>query len=178
MPQKRAPASAKRAPSKRKKQRIREVDGVFVDREHLNQALSALTAAGFKYDRMTAVLERHEGGRRIAVADLPASGFTQADKRQLRTLATSMTGAVGALAAFGVTIATGGAALAAVAAAALAGGSAATGVHVFKTIQGFDGVEEDIILSVRVDKPYDEERIFEIFDKHGAKQIWAQDRPY
>src|SRR5262249_18996500 len=152
--------------------------GVFVDREHLDQALSTLTAAGFKYDRMTAVLERHEGGRRIAVTDLPSSGFTHADKRQLRTLATSMTGAVGALAAVGVTLATGGAALAAVAAAALVGGSAATGVHVFKTVRGFDGVAEDIILSVRVVRPSDEKRIFEIFDKHGAKQIWAQDRPY
>jgi hypothetical protein len=37
-----------------------------------------------------------------------------------------------------------------VAAAALASGSAATGVHVFKTLQSFDGAAEDIILSVRV----------------------------
>jgi hypothetical protein len=31
-----------------------------------------------------------------------------------------------------------------------AGGSAATGAHVSKTLQSFDGVAEDIILSVRV----------------------------
>src|SRR5262249_16218399 len=179
MPSKRRSARAKRAaPSKPKKKPVREVDGVFVDREHLNHALSALAAAGFGYDRMPAVLKRPEGGQRIAVTDLPPAGFSQADKRQLRTLATSMTGAVGALAAFGVTIATGGAAAAAVAAAALAGGSAATGVHVFKTLQGFHGAAEDIILSVRVDKPDDENRIVEIFQKHGAGQIWAQDRPY
>jgi hypothetical protein len=144
----------------------------------LKQALNALVAAGFGYDRMTAVLERHVAGRRVAVNDLSQDTFTEADKRQPRTLATSLSGAVGALAAFGVTIATGGAAAAAVAAAALAGGSAATGVHVFKTLQGFDGVAEDIILSVRVEKPSDEKRIVEIFEKHDAEQIWAQNRPY
>jgi hypothetical protein len=166
-------------PKSKPKKPVREVDGIFFDREHLNRALTALNAAGFRYADMTAVLERHvDGGRRVAVTDLPQAGFTQADKRQLRTLATSLSGAVGALAAFGVTIATGGSALAAVAAAALAGGSAAMGVHVFKTSQGFDGVAEDIILSVRVNVPSDEKRVVEIFQKHGAEQIWAQNRPY
>jgi hypothetical protein len=186
MPKKRRSASVKRpARSKPKKparskpkKKVREVDGVFLDREHLNRALSALKAAGFGPDRMTAALERHEGGRRIPVTDLPPAGFTQADKRQLRTLATGLTGAIAALAAFGVTIGTGGAAAAAVAAATLAGGSAATGVQVFKTMQGFDGVAEDVILSVRVEDPDDEERIVKIFQKHDAKQIWAQNRPY
>jgi len=157
---------------------VREVDGIFFDREHLNRALPALAAAGFSYDRMTAVLERHASGRRVAVTDLPPAGFTEADKRQVRTLATSMTGAVGALAAFGVTIATGGAAVAAVAAAALVGGSSAAGVHVFKSLQGFHGISEDIILSVRVDDPSDEKRVVEIFQQHDAEQIWAQNRPY
>jgi hypothetical protein len=82
------------------------------------------------------------------------------------------------LAAFGVTIASGGAATAAVAAAALAGGASATGVNVFKKLHGFDNIAEDIILSVRVDKPGDEQRIAEIFQQHGAEQIWAQNRPY
>src|SRR5262249_49127946 len=139
MPQKRrsgGKAKRKSAPTQRKP--VREVDGIFVDREHLNHALTALTRAWFSKESMTAVLERHVGGRRVAVTDLPPSGFTQADKRQLRTLATSMSGAIAALAAFGVTFATGGAAVAAVAAAALIGGSTATGVHVFKTSQGFD----------------------------------------
>jgi hypothetical protein len=77
-----------------------------------------------------------------------------------------------------MTIATGGAAVAAVAVAALAGGSTATGVHVFKTLQDFDGVAKDIILSVRVDDPADEKRVAEIFQTHGAEQIWAQNRPY
>lgn len=157
---------------------MREVDGIFLDREHLNQALSALSKAGFGYDRMTAVLERHVGGHRVAVTDLPPAGFSQTDKRQLRTLTTSLSAAIGALAAFGVTIASGGAAAAAVAAAALAGGASATGVNVFKKLHGFDKIAEDIILSVRVEKPGDEERVAEIFHQHGAEQIWAQNRPY
>jgi hypothetical protein len=179
MPQKRLSSGKTRRKSASKTRKpVREVDGIFLDREHLDRALTALQAAGFRKESMTAVLERHEGGRRVAVTDLPPASFTQADKRQLRTLATSLGGAIGALAAFGVTIATGGAAAAAVAAAALAGGSAATGVHVFKTMQGFDGVAEDIILSVRVDGPADEQRVAEIFEGHGAQQIWAQNRPF
>lgn len=106
---------------------LREVDGIFVDREHLDQASSALVKAGFQY---SAVLERStNGGRRIAVKDLPGGDRTQADKRQARTLSTSLTGAITTLVAVGVTIASGGAAVAAVAAAALVGGSAATGVR-------------------------------------------------
>src|SRR5262245_6192822 len=81
-----------------------------------------------------------------------------------------------ALAAAGVTIASGGAAVAAVAAAALVGGSAATGVHVIKTMVGCDGASEDVILSVRAKKPADERRIADIFDQHGAKQIWFRRR--
>jgi hypothetical protein len=54
---------------------VREVDGIFLDREHLNQALSALSKAGFGYDRMTAVLERHVSGHRVAVTDLPPGDF-------------------------------------------------------------------------------------------------------
>ena len=158
----------------------REVDGMFFGRDQLNDAVAALAAAGFGYAAMTAVLERHVGGgRRVAMTELPHAGFTQADERQVRTLATSMSGAVGALAALGITIATGGAATAAVAAAALVGGSAAGGVHVVKTLMGFDGVvpEEDIILSVRVTGPDDENRALDVLQKHGAVQIWVQNRP-
>jgi hypothetical protein len=99
---------------------------------------------------MTATLERRDDrGNRVAVTDLPPAGFTPADERQLRTLATSMAGALGALAAAGVTMATGGAAAAAVAAAVLVGGSAASGVHVFKTLRGFDGVAPERTSSCR-----------------------------
>ena len=175
----RTKAAAPRAKAAARPKPVREVDGVFVDREGLDHAVSALAAAGFSYADMTVVLERHlNGGRRVAVTDLPPAGFTEADKRQVRTLATSMTGAVGALAALGVTIATGGSAAAAVMAATLIGGSAASGVHVFKTLQGFDGEGEDVILSVRVKNSRDEERVAEIFRRHGAVQIWAQNRPY
>jgi hypothetical protein len=158
----------------------RDADGVFFDREQLKDAVTALVAAGFSYADMTAVLERNVGGgRRVAVTELPDAGFSPADERQVRTLATSMSGAVGALAALGVTIATGGAAAAAVAAAALVGGSVATGVHVAKTLAGFDGVvpEEDVILSVCAKGPDEERRALDVLQKHGAVQIWLQSRP-
>ena len=172
-------ASSKAKGSSTKTTAVQEVDGIFVDREHLDHALSALVQAGFDSADMTAVLERHiDGGRRIAVTNIPRNTLTQTDKQQARTLSTSLAGAVAALAAAGVTIASGGVAIAAVAAAALVGGSAATGVHVIKTMAGFDGASEDIILSVRVKKSADEKRIADIFDRHGAKQIWVQNRPY
>src|SRR5262245_45365609 len=60
------------APSKA----VREVDGVFIDRERLDHAVSALADGGVRYTDMTAVLERHlDGGRRIAVTDLPPGDF-------------------------------------------------------------------------------------------------------
>lgn len=169
--------SKARSPSTRD-HALREVDGVFVDREHLDQALSALVQAGFRYTDMTAVLEGYvDGGPRVAVTDMPPNDFTQADKRQLRTLGTSLAGAIAALSVLGVTtVATGGAGALAVTAAALAGGSAATGVHVIKTMAGFDGASEDIVLSVRAKKRADEQRIANIFEQHGAKQIWVQNR--
>jgi hypothetical protein len=172
-------ASSKAKGSSTRTAAVREVEGIFVDRQLLDHALSALVNAGFHYGDMTAVLERHgDGGRRIAVTNIPQDNFTQADKQQARTLSTSLAGAVAALAAAGITIASGGAAVAAVAAAALVGGSAATGVHVIKTMTGFDGASEDVILSVRAKKPADEKRIADIFDQHGAKQIWVQNRSY
>ena len=77
MPPKRPSGSktkCKSAPRARKP--VREVDGIFFDREHLDRALTALHAAGFSKGSMTAALERHEGGRRIAVTEIyhpPAS---------------------------------------------------------------------------------------------------------
>jgi hypothetical protein len=42
----------------------REVDGIFFDRQHLNRAVSALVAAGFKRADMIATLERQKRARR------------------------------------------------------------------------------------------------------------------
>ena len=175
----RNPAPTTSSNIRRTRRKPHEVDGIFFARDQLNDAVTALSAAGFAYADMTAVLERHVGaGRRVAVTELPHAGFTKADERQVRTLATSMSGAIGALAALGVTIATGGAAAAAVASAELVGGSTAGGVYVAKTLMGFDGVvpEEDIILSVRVNGPDDEKRALDVLQKHGAVQIWVQNR--
>ena len=160
---------------------VREVDGIFFDRESLDHAVSALVAAGFSPSNMTAVLERQvDGGKRAPVSALPPAPPASTDRQQVRTLASTMAGAVGALAAAGVTIATGGAAMAAVAAAMLVGGSAISGVRVLKTLTGFGETtpEEDVILSVAVSGQTDEDRVLEIFQQHGAAQIWAQDRPY
>ena len=151
----------------------REVDSVFTDRGRLDSAVSALQGHGFPLRTMSVVLE-HRANRK--------SGFSAVDERQIRTLGTSLAGAVAALAAAGVTIMSGGAAGLALAASAVAGASAATGVHVFKTSQGFDGSgsedrpDEDVILSVSVKNAEDETRAVQILQEHGAVQIWAQDR--
>ena len=99
---------------------IQEVRGVFADDAALQDAIGRLTRVGF--DRADLSLP---DARPAASETTPEQGAsdpdTEDDSRQMRTIHTSMAGSVGALAAAGLVIATGGAALPAVAAAAAAG---------------------------------------------------------
>lgn len=165
---------------------IREVDGIFVEGDALYRAVAALKAAGFDHADMTVVHERRNpGGVSEPVVESPGAGFSATDQRQLRTLGTSLGGAVAALAAIGIVAASGGTAAAIVGAAALVGGKVAIGVHVFKTGMGFDGSgpaaaqpSEDIILTVRVDDAAAETKASGILAAEGASQVWSQNRPY
>jgi hypothetical protein len=97
-----------------------EVQAIFPSDAALQDAIARLTQAGF--DRADLSLPHVAPSPSRATPEQGAANpDTETDARQERTLHTSMAGSVGALAAAGVTVATGGAALAAVAAAAAAG---------------------------------------------------------
>jgi len=118
-----------------------EVVGAFQDPEALENAMSALTSAGWDHSDLSLLAQEEflESKPPAAyrnsdqAADDPrvphAAAMSDTDLRQGRTLATSIAGTLAAFAASGVTILTGGAALAAIAAAALAGTGAAATVN-------------------------------------------------
>jgi hypothetical protein len=103
--------------------RLREVRATFANSAAMQTAADKLAMSGF--DRADLSMPAHS---HVQTETTPESATkpvsTEADARQLRTLGSSSVGTVAALAAAGVTIATGGAALPAVAAAVLAGGLA------------------------------------------------------
>jgi hypothetical protein len=107
---------------------LREVQAIFASDEALQEGISKLTLAGF--DRAEISLP---AAQPAAVDATPEQGAenpnTREDDAQMRTMHTSMAGSVGAMAAAGVTIATGGAAAVAVAAAAAIGAGAAGIAH-------------------------------------------------
>ena len=103
---------------------VEEVQGVFPSDKALQTAISQLTLAGF--DRADFSLPTTKPASSAATPDAGAADpMTDTDVRQARTLGTSMAGYVGAFAAAGATIATGGAAGLAIAAAAAVGAGSA-----------------------------------------------------
>ena len=104
---------------------VDEVRGVFASDAALQDAIARLTQVGF--DR--ADLSLPDPLAPATPEQGAANPNTDTDDRQMRTMHASMAGSVGALAAAGVVIATGGAALPAVAAAAAAGLGAGALAH-------------------------------------------------
>lgn len=103
---------------------VQEVQGIFSSDEALQDAIARLTQAGF--DRADLSLPEARPASQTATPDQGASlPTTDTDVRQVRTMATSMAGTVGAFAAAGAVIATGGLAAVAIGAAAAVGGGAA-----------------------------------------------------
>ncbi len=99
---------------------VAEVRGVFASDAALQAAIAGLTQAGF--DRAELSLpEAAPPASRATPEQGAADPNTDTDDRQMRTLQASMAGSVGALAAAGAVLMTGGAALPAVAAAAAVG---------------------------------------------------------
>ncbi len=99
---------------------LHEVRATFSSSEQVQAAIKGLTASGF--DRADLSLPEAAAPVTRATPELGAmEADTEEDARQARTLHTSTAGAIAALAAAGVTVATGGAAAVAVAAAAAAG---------------------------------------------------------
>lgn len=162
---------------------IREVQGVFPDDATMQGALSQLTLAG--YDRADFSLPEEQDANQVATPNESAEPATDdADKRQLRTMGTSMAGYAGAVAAAGATLATGGAAGLAVAAAAAVG--IGTGAAASATGQAADnaqvearnqrGREGRLILAVRTTTPEQVEQVKGLMQQAGATKTEAVTR--
>lgn len=100
------------------------VQALFPTDAALQDAIGRLTLLGFDRADLSVPDRANDDPAAEAPAAMPN---TETDTRQARTLASSMAGAVGAVAAAGATIATGGAA-ALVVGAALAAGAGAAGL--------------------------------------------------
>lgn len=149
-----------------------ELRATFEHPAQMQDAANRLALAGF--DR--AEMSLPEEGESEVAAD-PVN--TEEDARQLRTLESSTAATVGALAAAGITVATGGAAAPAVAAAVLAGGAA--GGATFAARSAASNAEQDhrvdrsmgghLVLTVRSQTSERKAKAEEILRAAGATTI-------
>jgi hypothetical protein len=118
---------------------LQEVRATFANSDQMQDAVSRLSVSGFDHADMSLPSPGLVHG-----AETPEAGtkpaYTDEDARQARTLGASTAGSAAALAAAGITIATGGAAAPAIAAAVLAGG--AVGGAVFAGHDAGDVLEQ------------------------------------
>lgn len=162
---------------------VLEVQGVFPDDATMQDALSQLTLAG--YDRADFSLPEDQPANAVVTPNESAAPPTDdADKRQLRTMGSSMAGYAGAVAVAGATLATGGAAGLAVAAAAVVGigsgaaanatGRAADAAQVDERNQR--GREGTLILAVRTTTPDQVNQVKTLMQQAGASKADAVER--
>ncbi len=157
---------------------IIEVQGIFPSDTTLQKAVARLTQSGF--DRADLSLPEATPSIATATPEQGASAVTtDTDIRQVRTMATSMAGAVGALAAAGAVIATGGAAAIVIAAAAAAGGGAAllanAGGNAAEAVQ-HAGREDsaargELVLSARAATPERQAEAMALMRGAGASEV-------
>lgn len=162
---------------------VREVQGVFPDDATMQDALSQLTLAG--YDRADFSLPEEQPAGEMATPNESADPATDdADKRQLRTMGTSMAGYAGAVAVAGATLATGGAAGIAVAAAAAVGAGTAAAANSAGQAADAAQVEERnrrgregrLILAVRTTTPEQVSQVIDLMQKTGATKTNSVER--
>lgn len=157
---------------------LRQVRATFANPDQMQDAVGRLSVSGF--DRADLSLPSESGGSGetdLTAESKPAS--TEDDARQARTLGASLAGTAAALAAAGVTIATGGAAAPAVAAAAIAGGAA--GGTAFAVHGAADQTEQrsrearaaagDLVLTVHIKTAAKQQEAEEILRAAGATNI-------
>jgi len=162
---------------------VQEVQGTFPDDATMQDALSQLTLVG--YDRADFSLPEEQPAGVAATPNEGADPATDdADRRQLRTLGTSMAGYAGAVAVAGATLATGGAAGLAVAAAAAVGAGTATAANSAGRAADTAQVEERnkrgregrLILAVRTTTPEQVNQVMELMQKSGASKTTPVER--
>ncbi len=157
---------------------LHEVRAKFSNPAQMQDAVSKLSISGF--DR--ADLSLPSQGAPVDVQSAEAASkpvSTDSDAQQARTLGSSTAAAVAAMAAVGITVATGGAAVPAIAAAVLAGGAA--GGATFAVTGAATGAEQhdreaqaasgDLVLSVRAPTPAKQQEAAEILRSAGATDI-------
>jgi len=157
---------------------LHEVRARFDHSSAMQEAISQLAVAGFDRadmslpdDTVSVAQATPEGGAKEADTD--------EDARQARTVHTSTAASIAAMAAAGVTIATGGAALPAVAAAALAAGAVGGAIYAASSAannseqQDRDAKAADgrLILSVRASTPEQRSKAETILRSAGGMDI-------
>jgi hypothetical protein len=164
-------------------EQVQEVQAIFPSDATLQEAIGRLTRAGF--DRAAISLPATNPPAKDATPSAGAENpNTEDDAQQSRTLHSSMAGAVGALAAAGATIATGGAAALALAAAAGAGlvtGGAVSVVHRAVDAAQSDAREDaaqagQLVLAVNVSSPEDTSLAEAAMHEAGASRVERVDR--
>lgn len=154
---------------------LHEVRGTFARSDQMQDAVGRLNLSGF--DRAEISMPATLPGATLGDRSEPVS--TNEDAHNLRILGSSTAASVAALAAAGVTIATGGAAIPALAAAALAGGAAGGGV--LAAHGSADNAEQDkrdaraadgsLILAVRTSTQAKRQQAEQILHEAGATSV-------
>ena len=160
-----------------------EVQGVFPSNDAMQDAISKLTLAGFDRADFSLPTTQPEPGH-ATPNDGASDPMTDVDMRQARTLGTSMAGYVGAFAAAGATIATGGAAGVAIAAAAAVGiGSAAAANAAGTAAKDSQADDRDaaaaaghLVLAVRATDDASRTKAEQVMRESGATQVAAVER--
>ncbi len=159
---------------------LHEMRATFASAAQMQDAVNKLSSSGF--DRADLSLPSPalvHGTETPEVGTKPAS--TEADARQARTLGADTAGAAVALAAAGITVATGGAAAPAIAAAVVAGGAAGGSVFgVHELANRFEQTDRDdkaasgsLVLSVRTPSEAKRSEAESIMRAAGATNVEA-----
>ena len=162
---------------------IGEVQGIFASDAALQEAVGKLTLAGF--DRAELSLPATNPATEDATPNEGAAAVgTETDERQMRTLLSSGAGVAAAMAAAGVTIATGGAAGIAIAAAA--GGALAAGGATSAAVSAVGGAQQDarneaaaageLVLAIHAATPEDAAKAEAALHEAGAVRVARVER--
>ncbi len=159
---------------------VEEVQGIFPTDAAMQDALGRLRMVGFDHADLS--LPATQPAANTATPELGAANpVTEDDMRQARTLGTSMAGYIGAFAAAGATVATGGAAGVAIAAAAAMGAGSALAANAVGTAAK-DSQEEgraeaaaagQLVLAVRANTPEKRSDAERIMLEAGASSVAA-----
>jgi hypothetical protein len=150
---------------------VEEISATFASEAALQGAISQLTLCGFDRADISRPLDT---GKTATPEQSSANPNTPTDQQQMRTIHTSMAGAVGAIAAAGVTIATGGVASVAVGAAVAVGAGAGLLANLASSAADVTSISTDgnpLILTVRTGTAERATKARDAMAQSGAKLL-------